>query len=274
MLENVSSHGNGIRIGDEQYNAFAYADDVTLLSSTITGLQGSINICVDYAKAWRFNFNPKKSKCLTMGPNLFSKNPCWYLGNTQLLVCDEIDILGVQFANSSSRSSHLHVDKRLQLCRQSYYGLGNIGLSYPGLGTDVKTHLWKTICTPVLTYGLETVNLPGNCISKLESAQGTLVKRFVGIGKRSHHTSLLKALYVPQITETVASKTISLFRRFFRVTSPLSKFYSYMLARYILHGTVTKGSMLDRVIRLGVSPMQLVFDASSGDHTRMVWSTL
>ena len=264
MLNDVSTSGNGVRIGDEQYNVCAYADDVTLLSSTITGLQRNINICADYAKAWRFNFNPKKSNCLTMGPNLFSVTPCWYLGNTKLLVCDEIDILGVQFTNSSAGSSRLHVDKRLQLCRQSYYGLGNIGLSYPGLGTDVKTHLWKTICTPVLTYGLETINLPKDCINKIESAQGTLVKRFLGIGKRSHHSTLLKALYVPHVTETVTSKTISLFRRFFRVDSPLSTLYSYMLANYILHGSVTKGSILDRIIRLGLSPMQLISDASPG----------
>ena len=69
-------------------------------------------------------------------------------------------------------------------------------------------------------------------------------------------------MYVPHVTETVTSKTISLFRRFFRVDSPLSKFYSYMLATYILHGSETKGSILDRIIRLGLSPMQLVSDIS------------
>ena len=90
-----------------------------------------------------------------------------------------------------------------------------------------------------------------------------MVKRFVGIGKRSHHSSLLKALSVPHVSDIVSNKTVALFQRFFKVNSPLVKLYSFMMARYMLYGAVTKGSMLDRIVCLGLSPMQVIFSKST-----------
>ena len=157
MLKAVSTNDNGVTIGDVPYSIFGYADDVTLFSSTVKGLQSSIDICVNYAKEWRFNFNSKKSKCMTIGPNLFHSTPCWYLGDTPLEVTDSLDILGFKF--TSAISSNSHIERRINACRQSVYGLSNIGLSYPRLPTDAKTYLWNTVCVPILRYGLDSCNV-------------------------------------------------------------------------------------------------------------------
>ena len=257
MLESVEGGNNGAYVGADSFSAIAYADDVTLLSSTITGLQSSINICVKYASDWRFNFNANKSKCIVMGPNVFNCNPTWTLGNVKLETVDNVGILGVQFSTDNSAS--LHVDNRIKMCRQNYFGLANVGLSYPGLSTAVKTHLWKTICSPILTYGLDTQGVSKACLTKLESTQGTLVKRYLGIGKRSHHSSLLKSLHIPKVQTVMQDKTLSLFQRIFQVQSPLLNLYSFMLAHYILNGKVFKGTLVDRVVQLGFSPLQVAF---------------
>ena len=47
---------SGLCIGDVKLESFAYADDVSLFSSTVTGLQN----CYYYSKKWRFNFGNKK----------------------------------------------------------------------------------------------------------------------------------------------------------------------------------------------------------------------
>ena len=54
LMKKLDNHNSGLNIGDVKYNSFAYADDVTLFSSTTTGLQNLISICADYAKEWRF----------------------------------------------------------------------------------------------------------------------------------------------------------------------------------------------------------------------------
>ena len=47
MLE-LSLCEHGVRIGNHLYNLFVYADDVSLFSITVPGLQKVIDICTDY----------------------------------------------------------------------------------------------------------------------------------------------------------------------------------------------------------------------------------
>ena len=41
-------------------NAFAYADDLVLLSPTCTGLRSMINICEIFSNEYKLQFNPDK----------------------------------------------------------------------------------------------------------------------------------------------------------------------------------------------------------------------
>ena len=260
MLQAVNSQDNGLRIGNDSYSLIAYADDVTLISSTLPGLQNSINICNEYSRHWRFKFNPHKSKFIVMGPKLFSDPPRIYLDGEPMTISDDVNILGVNF--NSKNTCKDHIEHRIQQCRRNYYSLGNSGLSYPGLDTEVKTHIWKSVCTPILTYGLETLSISNRSLSNLESTQGTFVKKYVGIGKRSHNTALLKALDIPRISDHVATKTLSLFNRCFKSQSPLTTLYAYLLSEYIVLGQRNKGSIIDRILNLGYSPVNVAFSDS------------
>ena len=44
----------------ENINSMSYADNITVLSTTIPRLQKLINICCEYAKKWRFSFGEQK----------------------------------------------------------------------------------------------------------------------------------------------------------------------------------------------------------------------
>ena len=60
LLKELSSLQSGVKIGNDLYNSMAYADDITLLSSTVPGLQKLIDVCYNYSKTWRFCFGLKK----------------------------------------------------------------------------------------------------------------------------------------------------------------------------------------------------------------------
>ena len=45
LLTELNHSKSGIRIGDDLYNSFAYADDISLFSATVPGLQSLINTC-------------------------------------------------------------------------------------------------------------------------------------------------------------------------------------------------------------------------------------
>ena len=60
----LSSYNAGCNFNSEMINNIAYADDMSLLSSSPKGLQKAINICEEYGKKYDIIFNPKKSMCM------------------------------------------------------------------------------------------------------------------------------------------------------------------------------------------------------------------
>ena len=156
LLSEISSCDAGVCIGNDQFNSFAYADDVNLFSLTVPGLRRLIDICYHYSMKWRFVFGTKKTQCMISGKLPFMYKPLWCLGSQSINISESVEILGTIF--SSSMSSNLHTDNRIQACRRAMYSLTAIGCSYPGLSTDVKVHLYKSIGFPSLLYGLETIH--------------------------------------------------------------------------------------------------------------------
>ena len=106
-----------------------------------------------------------------------------------------IEILGNVY--NVKGSSDDHVNHRIKKCRQSFYALSPAGMVYPGASmvypgagmvypgatTDVQSYLYKRICQPVLTYGLECINMSQCQIGKVNSIQGKLMKQSLGLGK-------------------------------------------------------------------------------------------
>ena len=136
-------------------------------------------------------------------------------------------------------------------------------MQYPGATPAVQAHLYKCICQPTLTYGLECMSHSAAQMQKLESAQGKLIKQSLGLSKRSHNTALLRALSIEKVYDIVNRNVLSLYHRIFKVESPARRLMQYFLAHYITSGSTVPGTLLDRVVALGKSPLTLLFRQSS-----------
>ena len=53
LLVELSPSGVGIRIEDEFFNYFAYADDINLMCLKTDDLQIVTNLCYQYSRKWR-----------------------------------------------------------------------------------------------------------------------------------------------------------------------------------------------------------------------------
>ena len=207
LLKQLNQSKSGLCIGDKLYNSFAYADDITLFCATVPGLQKLIDICNEYANSWRFNFGIQKSKCMAAGTGskCFKSDPVWFLGNMKMETVCNLDILGVTFNNNNNYDDH--VKTRISKCKRSMYSLNSIGFCYPGLNTSSKVHLYKTICHPTLSYGMDSLNVKNKCIKQLESTQGCVIKQVCGLNKRAHHSSLLRALDIESVKTCIDKST-------------------------------------------------------------------
>jgi hypothetical protein len=258
LLIGLRTDSSGVAIGNLKFNSFTYADDVTVYSTSATGLQMLIDRCYMYSQKWRFKFGIKKTKCIVIGKNILKCEPEWFLGTLKISKEQQIEILGTTFTCKYNYNDH--VDNRIRKCRQAYYSLTKCGMAYPGATADVKSYLWKSICAPVLMYGHDGISIGRNNIHKLDTAQGNLVKQAMGLSKRAHTTELLLSLGIRRIDEGLNKSIVSLYNRMFKVNNPLQDLTMYLLSQYITHGTVISGTIIDDILNMGLSPTSCIFN--------------
>ena len=132
-------------------------------------------MCCIYSKRWRFKFGVEKSKCMIVGKCTLYQDTKWKLGDKCLCNEESLNIIGNVFNRCGKNASH--VTNRLTKCRQSFYGLECSSMLYTGATPDVQAYLYKCICQPTLTYGLECMSSTAIQMRRTESVQGRLIKR-------------------------------------------------------------------------------------------------
>ena len=65
LLMSLKKNDIGCHVGSHFCGAFGYADDIMLLSPSVSGLQNMLDCCSEFASTYNVKFNPSKSKCIT-----------------------------------------------------------------------------------------------------------------------------------------------------------------------------------------------------------------
>jgi len=73
LISNIVSSRSGCHVNQYCMACVMYADDLLLLSASVTGLQELINICVSSSKDLCLTFNENKSYCIVVGPRTYDK---------------------------------------------------------------------------------------------------------------------------------------------------------------------------------------------------------
>ena len=98
---------------------------------------------------------------------------------------------------------------------------------------------------------MESIDLTQNNFSQMKTTQGNIIKRVMGVNKRSHHSNLLKALIVPSVDNVIKNNSLRLYTNIFKANTPARDLQSALLASYIIKGSTIKGTLLDRVVGAG-----------------------
>ena len=84
LLLRLQESGIGCHMGGHYAGALAYADDITLMSPSMTGLRKMSSICEQYASEYDILFNGSKSKLL------FFKGRCCNVSTLGIVVCGQL----------------------------------------------------------------------------------------------------------------------------------------------------------------------------------------
>jgi len=85
MLSKLNNSNLGCHIKSRCYNAIMYADDLLLMSITISDLQNMINLCVSELCSNDLSVNALKSVCLRVGAR-HNCTTCTLSVNTQVIL--------------------------------------------------------------------------------------------------------------------------------------------------------------------------------------------
>lgn len=152
VIAAIIKSGYGCTIGMAVVNVFMYADDILLLSPSITGLQHLIRICEHELNVLELSLNASKTVCIRIGPRY--STPCARLVTNdghELSWVTSCRYLGVIIRNA--RKFECDFSKT----RKAYYGSTNTVLEKLGTNNreDVMLKLLYSKCIPVATYGLD-----------------------------------------------------------------------------------------------------------------------
>ena len=195
------------------------ADKQECVDNYLNAINGAIHTAVEEAGCvTKNNFKPKSYWCPELSALRDRKRFWWSLWDQ-----NGRPRSGVVFDCYKSITK-----LRIKSCRRATYGLQSVGMSYPGLNSEAKAHLWRTICCPTLVYGMDTIPMSIYSQKRLDTTQGCTLKHVLGIPKRNHHSQLLEALDIHKVKTIIENRTVALYNRIFKLPSSPTKKYMYL----------------------------------------------
>ena len=161
-----------------------YADDLLLLSVSISDLQSLINICVEELDLIDVVLNTSKSVCMRIGMRRLKVAGNLLVNDSVLKWSDEIRYLGITIVSANSFKCNL------QGCRQKFFRALNAIYSKIGTRAEVGVllKLFEPFCIPIKTYNTEAIKLNEKDFKYLESACSLTFGKTFG----TYHTETLR----------------------------------------------------------------------------------
>ena len=180
-------------LANQRYGAFlpngtvtsviAFADDLILISSTLSGLQSLMDICVRYGYKHNLKFNHNKTQYLISGKSPLTDVTVQLDGKT-IHPQDKLKHLGFLWGKSSSsfQLSH-HIEYRISEMWSVVSSLVAGGVRF--LHPSQIVNVFNTLVTPKLLYGLELVKLNNHNRDQIDRQARCALKSLLGVSKFS-----------------------------------------------------------------------------------------
>ena len=156
LVHEVIKANTGCYISSICVSIFLFADDILLISPTITGLQSLLNVCESELDKLDMRVNTDKSKCIRFGHRY--KEPCAELTSNHggtLSWVSSCRYLGIYFA--SARNFKCSFDNAKSKFFRAFNALySKVARS---ASEEVVLSLLRAKCLPVLLYGTEACSL-------------------------------------------------------------------------------------------------------------------
>jgi len=172
LIEALKANGDGCHVRNCYIGCIMYADDLLLLSPSVTGLQRMLDICSAYSVTHKILFNPSKTVGVVIGPSKIASAPLVYIDKHPIPWVEQFKYLGVVF----NAGRVLSVDP-MSVTRKFYAALNSLLGKCCNCAEPVQVELVKSYCLPLLSYCLGALELNCSAIRDLAVAWNNAFRR-------------------------------------------------------------------------------------------------
>ena len=147
LIKRLRTSGYGCHILNVYLGCIFFADDITLISPTRSGLQRMIDVCTDYCNTFCLQFNSKKSKCIIFGKGLNDAHAPLFINGVSVEYVKEWRYLGTTIVGNKTLSFSARQDLA------SFFRAANAVINVlNNAEPHVLVSLLYSNCVPILTY--------------------------------------------------------------------------------------------------------------------------
>ena len=204
LLENLQKCKKGCYMGNICANAFAYADDVVLLSPTIAALRSLITICEMFSYEYKLQFNPDKCTLLIYSVSeYFYENVCITLCGQNVKNVKSEKHLGHTFENSYDIINMESIIRDIK--NRSNIVVNN----FKPISWEAKVLLFKSQCSSL--YGCPLWRLDSSKIDRLCTDWNICSRRILNLSPRTRSFLIHQMLGTLPIRDIIMKRILDFF---------------------------------------------------------------
>jgi len=148
----LRSRNKGCFIGNVFLGCFLYADDILLISQSVSCMQDMLNICHEFLKSIDLEISSTKSSALRIGRRCSIKCSNLLIGGQTIPWVDQLKYLGITMMKGLTVKRSFCLSKiKLYKCFNAIYSKALYA------SEEVVVNLFKSYCLPIMTYACEAV---------------------------------------------------------------------------------------------------------------------
>ena len=166
VLDELRLSNLGCYVKHQCLNSFMYADDLILISISVSHLQSLLNVCVKAFSNLNLKINEKKCGIIRIGPRFRSVIKSLVIDNIEVCNLKELKYLGITIISHSVFTVNINPVKQKFFTALNNI-IGKIGMRAP---PSLLCSLIKAKCIPILLYSTESINLSNKLVKSIEHA--------------------------------------------------------------------------------------------------------
>ena len=202
LLMRLKQAGFGCHIEGEYAGALCYADDLTLLSPSLLGMNAMLEICAKFAAEYSVAFNPSKTVAIPFCPRNLGVLGTPILNGTAIAWANEVKHLG------NYVQSNLDDSRDIRYKRSVFIGSVNKLISnFHFVSYEVMCRLFLTHCMSF--YGSQMWQLSSSGLRALFTTWNIAVRRILKLPRRAHTWTLGPLLKTKHLKTLLLSRTLT-----------------------------------------------------------------